>query len=106
MLAVIQTGGKQYLVSPGDEIEIEKIKTKKEGDEVVFKDVLLMEKRNKVELGAPLLKGAQVQGKIVEEGRGEKIDVIKYKSKTRYLVKKGHRQPYMKVKIEELEKKK
>ena len=103
MIAIIKTGGKQYLVSPGDEIEIEKLKGKKEGDEIVFEQVLLVQKQNKLEIGTPFVEGAKVTGKIVAEGKGKKITILKYKPKTRYTVKKGHRQPFMKVKILKIE---
>jgi len=103
MLAVIKTGGKQYLVSPEDEIKIEKIKGKKKGDEIVFKDILLVEKGKKIEIGNPFIKDAKVIGKIIEEKRTKKITNLKYKAKTRYKVKKGFRQPYIKVKIEKID---
>lgn len=98
MLAVIRTGGKQYLVFPGQTIEIEKI-DQEEGSEIVFSEVLLLEKNKKVEIGAPTLKQAKVIGKILKQGKGEKKIVFKYKPKKRYKVKKGHRQPYTLVEI-------
>ena len=98
MLAVIKTGGKQYLVSPGQKIKIEKV-NKKEGKEITFKDVLLVEKRNKIEIGNPLVKGVKVVGKVLKHGKAKKIIVFKYKAKTRYKVKKGHRQPFTEVEI-------
>ena len=98
MFAVIRTGGKQYLVSPGDKIKIEKL-DKKEGKEITFSDVLLLEKRSKLEIGNPKVKGAKVVGKILKQGKGKKIIVFKYKPKTRYKVKKGHRQPFTEVEI-------
>lgn len=98
MFAVIRTGGKQYLVSPGDKIKIEKL-DKEEGKEVTFTDVLLLEKRSKLEIGNPKVKGAKVVGKILKQGKGKKIIIFKYKPKTRYKVKKGHRQPYTEVEI-------
>ena len=103
MLAVIKTGGKQYLVKPGDEIKIEKVKDKKEGDKIIFDQVLLLEKSRKVSLGNPYIKGAKVIGKIIQEGKNKKITILKYKPKTRYKVKKGHRQLFMKIKIEKIE---
>ena len=103
LLAIIKTGGKQYIVKPGDKIEIERIKDKKEGDDVVFDEVLLLEKGNKVEIGMPLVKGVKVAGKIVEEFKDKKKLVFKYKSKTRYKVKQGHRQKLMKVEIGKIE---
>jgi len=103
MLAVIKTGGKQYLVSPGDKIKIEKI-NKKEGNEVTFKDVLLVKKNRKVEVGTPMVKGAKVVGKIISQGKGKKVIVFKYRSKTRYKKKKGHRQPFTEIEITKIEK--
>ena len=98
MLAVIKTGGKQYLVSPGQKIKIEKI-DKKEGSEITFNEVLLLEKQKKLEIGTPFLKGVKVVGKVLGQGRGEKIIVFKYKPKKRYKVKKGHRQSFTEVEI-------
>lgn len=102
MLAIIKTGGKQYIVKPDDKIRIEKIE-KKEGDEVSFVEVLLVEKNKKVEIGTPLVKGAKVLGKVLKQGRDEKVSTVKYKSKVRYTVRKGHRQPFTEVKITKIE---
>jgi len=102
MLAIIKTGGKQYLVSPGDKIKIEKI-DKKEGKDIVFKEVLLVEKNRKVEIGSPLVKGAKVIGKVLKQGKGKKIIVFKYKPKKRYKKKKGHRQLFTEVEIVKIE---
>ena len=101
-LAVIKTGGKQYLVSPSQKIKIEKIEGK-EGKEVIFKNVLLLEKNKKVEIGNPLIKGAKVIGKIISQGKDKKKIVFKWKAKTRYKVKKGHRQPFTEVEILKIE---
>jgi len=101
MLAVIETGGKQYLVSPGDKIKIEKL-DKKEGDKVTFSDVLLVEKNGKAKLGTPKVEGAKVEGKVLKQGKGEKIIVFKYKPKKRQKTKKGHRQPFTEVEIEKI----
>jgi large subunit ribosomal protein L21 len=98
MLAVIKTGGKQYLVAPGDKIKIEKL-NKKEGAEITFSDVLLLEKNKKIEIGAPQLKDVKVVGKVLRKGKAEKVIIFKYKSKKRYKVKKGHRQPFSEVEI-------
>jgi len=98
MLAVIKTGGKQYLVSPGQKIKIEKL-DKKEGSEITFNEVLLLEKQRKLEIGAPLVKGIKVTGKILKQGKGKKIIIFKYKAKKRYKVKKGHRQLFTEVEI-------
>lgn len=98
MLAVIKTGGKQYLVKPGDKIKVEKL-DKKEGQEIVFSDVLLVEKNKKVEIGCPKVKDAKVEAKVLSQGKGDKIIVFKYKSKKRYKRKIGHRQPYTEIEI-------
>jgi len=102
MLAVIKTGGKQYKVSPKDKIKIEKL-DKKEGEEITFKEVLLVEKSNKLQIGDPLVKGAKVLAKVLKQGRGNKIIIFKYKPKTRYKKKTGHRQPYTEVEITKIE---
>ncbi|MDP2864288.1 MAG: 50S ribosomal protein L21 [bacterium] len=102
MLAIIKTGGKQYLVKPGDKIKIEKI-DKKEGSEITFNEVLLLEKGKKMDIGCPLIKGAKVIGKILSQGKGKKVIIFKYKPKTRYKVKKGHRQPLTEIEITKIE---
>jgi len=102
--AVIQTGGKQYKVSPGAEIKIEKLvkgKTEhKEGDKVVFDKVLLVDNGTDTTIGTPFIDKAQVTGTITKISRAPKVVVIKYKQKSRYFKKNGHRQPYYQVKIE------
>ena len=98
MLAVIKTGGKQYLVKKGDKIKIEKLEGK-EGSEINFTDVLLLEKDKKVEIGKPVIKDAKVVAKILEQGKGKKIIIFKYKAKTRYKKKTGHRQPFTEVEV-------
>jgi large subunit ribosomal protein L21 len=98
MLAIIKTGGKQYLVEPKGKIKIEKIKGE-QGKEISFKDVLLVEKNKKLEIGAPFVKGALVSGKILSQGKGKKVIAFKYKSKARRKTKKGHRQLFTEVEI-------
>jgi large subunit ribosomal protein L21 len=102
MIAVIETGGKQYLVEPGKRINIEKIE-KKEGEEVEFSKVLLVEKDGKLKIGNPYVEGAKVVGKIIKQGKQKKITILKYKRKTRYKVKRGHRQPFTRVEILRIE---
>ncbi len=102
MLAIIKTGGKQYKVAPGDKIKIEKI-DKKEGSEITFKEVLLVEKNRKLDIGTPFVKGAKVVGKILSQGKGKKVIVFKYKPKTRYKKKAGHRQLFTEVEITKIE---
>ena len=97
MYAIIATGGKQYRVSEGDVIYIEKIDA--QGDSTVSFDVLLMGNDGDVKIGTPVVEGVKVEGKVVGQIRGEKIVVYKYKSKKNYRRKQGHRQPYTKVEI-------
>lgn len=102
MLAVIETGGKQYLISPKQKIKIEKIKDVKEGDEITFDKVLLIvDDKGDVKIGQPYISGTKIIAKCEESGRSKKIIVFRYRHKTRYKKKKGHRQPFMKVLIKE-----
>ena len=103
MFAVIRTGGKQYLVSPGDKVKIEKL-DKEEGKEINFTDVLLLEKNNKLEIGDPKVKGAKVIAKLIKQDKAKKIIILKYKPKTRYKKKTGHRQPFTEIEILKIEK--
>jgi len=110
--AVIKTGGKQYKVSKGDSLRVEKIKTPtksgqakkelKEGDKVSFDEVLLTDDGKKTEIGNPTIKGSKVEAKIEKIGKAKKIDVIRYRSKSRHFVKKGHRQPFFQIKIDSI----
>ena len=97
MYAIIATGGKQYRVSEGDVIYIEKIDAEV-GSTVSF-DVLLLGNEGDVKVGTPVVEGVKVEGKVDAQIRGEKIIVFKYKSKKNYRRKQGHRQPYTKVEI-------
>ena len=98
--AVIETGGKQHIVYPGLIIKISKLDGKMEaGKKVTFDNVLVVDDGKTAKVGTPTIKGAKVEGEFIEEGRDKKIMVIKYKSKSRYFVKRGHRQDFMKVKI-------
>lgn len=101
--AVIATGGKQYTVSKGDVIAIEKLSdTHKEGDKVTFDKVLLMDNGKDTTIGTPYIAKAAVTATITEIGRAPKITVVHYKQKSRYYKKNGHRQPFFKVKIDAL----
>lgn len=98
--AVIQTGGKQYKVAIGEFHRFEKIIGEfKVGDKITFDKVLLVDDGSNTTIGMPYIKDASVEGELVEIGRSKKVIVIKYKSKVREFKKKGHRQPYFKVKI-------
>lgn len=101
--AVIQTGGKQYLVKEGQSLKIEKIVGVK-GDKMAFDKVLLIANDDGTEakVGKPLVAGAKVEAEILEQGRGDKVMIIKYKRKVRYHRRKGHRQDFTKVKIVKL----
>ena len=97
MYAIIATGGKQYRVSEGDVIYIEKIDA--QVDSTVSFDVMLVENEGEVKVGTPVVEGVKVEGKVVGQIRGEKIIVFKYKAKKNYRRKQGHRQQYTKVEI-------
>ena len=98
--AVIKTGGKQYKVSKGDSIKIEKLSdTAKVGDKVSFEEVLLVDNGKDTTIGMPFIKGAKVEATVEEIGKLPTVTVIHYKQKSRYFKKNGHRQPFFKVKI-------
>lgn len=101
--AVIRTGGKQYLISPGQKLKIEKLDAK-EGDTISFDQILLIGGEKDAEIGTPLLKGVRVEAKVLFQGRAKKVIVFKYHSKTRYRKKKGHRQSFTEVEIRKISK--
>src|SRR5574344_781080 len=101
--AVIKTGGKQYKVSNGDYIKIEKLSdTAKIGDKVTFEEVLVVDNGKDTTIGTPYIKGARVEATIEEIGKLPTVTVIHYKQKSRYFKKNGHRQPFFKVKIDSI----
>ncbi len=102
MYAIIETGGKQYRVQEGDVISVEKLGLA-EGDNVEFDKILVYSDGNDVKVGSPVIENAKVAGSVVENGKGDKVIIFKYKSKKDYRKKRGHRQPYTKVKIEKIE---
>ena len=102
MYAVIATGGKQYRVSEGDVIFVEKLAGEVD-ESLVFNDVLTVVNDGDVKIGAPFLDGAKVTAKVLQQGKDKKILVYKYKSKANYRRRQGHRQPYTKVSIEKIE---
>lgn len=96
--AIVKTGGKQYKVSVGEKLTIEKVAPQADGT-VVFDEVLLVEDGGTVKVGTPLVAGAVVTAKLVKQGRERKVIVFKYHSKARYKKKKGHRQHFTEVEI-------
>lgn len=104
MYAVIQTGGKQYRVEPGKTVVVESLPGDK-GAQVVFDQVLLVSSGDgaNVNVGKPTVSGAKVTGEIVEQGRGEKLVVFKFRRRKNYVRRNGHRQNYTAVKIAEIQ---
>ena len=102
MYAIIKTGGKQYRVAEGDVITIEKLDAEANAA-VTFDEVLTVVNDGDVKVGAPLVDGAKVTGTVLEQGKAKKILVFKYKAKSNYRRRQGHRQPFTKVSIEKIE---
>ncbi|MDP2676593.1 MAG: 50S ribosomal protein L21 [bacterium] len=102
VFAVFATGGKQYIAEKGKKIKIEKITTPGKKGSVEFDKVLLVEDSKNVTLGTPYVAGAKVVAEITGEGRNKKITVIRFKSKTRYHKKKGHRQPFTEITVKDI----
>jgi large subunit ribosomal protein L21 len=101
MYAVIQTGGKQYRVAPGDTLTVEKLPGNV-GDSVEFGEVLMLSKDGSLAVGKPVIQGAKVTGKIVEHGRGEKLVVYKFRRRKNYRLRNGHRQNYTSIQISDV----
>jgi large subunit ribosomal protein L21 len=101
MYAIVETGGKQYKVSVGQSIEVEKLPVAV-GQTVEITNVLLLAENGEVVVGSPIIEGAKVRATVVEQGRGRKIIVFKFKSGNRYQRKRGHRQSYTRLRIEEI----
>ena len=97
MYAIITAGNKQYRVSQGDVIYIDKVN--QENDSTISFDALLIENNGEIKVGSPIVEGAKVEGKVVAQVKGEKIMIYKYKSKKNYHRRQGHRQPYTNVEI-------
>ncbi len=102
MYAIIKTGGKQYMVSEGDVLTIEKLDAES-GAKVLFEEVLAVGNNGELQIGNPVVGGAKVEATVMENGRGKKIIVFKYKPKKDYRKKQGHRQPYTRVRIEKID---
>ena len=101
MYAIIETGGKQYRVQEGDVITVEKLNVEA-GDKVELDKVLILSDADGLKVGKPYIEGARVIGEAVENGKGKKVIIFKYKAKKDYRKKQGHRQPYTMLKIESL----
>ncbi len=102
MYAIVNTGGKQYRVAPGDTLRVEYLPAD-EGDLVEIEDVrMLSDDDGNVTIGAPAVAGAKVTAEVVAQGRGKKIIVFKYKAKTRYRRKNGHRQNYTELRVTDI----
>ncbi len=98
MYAIIKTGGKQYRVSEGETLQVEKLNAEV-GAEYVFDEVLTVVNDADVKIGKPVVEGAKVVAKVVEHGKADKIMVFKYKAKSNYRKRQGHRQPFTTVEI-------
>jgi len=101
MYAVIRTGGKQYRVKPGDTIDVEKL-PHEVGDEIEFNEVLLVANGSGAQIGQPLVKGAKVKATVTRQAKGRKVIIFKYRSSKRYRRKRGHRQHYTRLRIDEI----
>lgn len=96
--AIIETGGKQYKVQPGQKLKIEKLE-QKSGDNFSFDKILLVADDENVKVGTPYVEGARVEAKVLRQDKHKTVIVFKYHSKTRYRKKKGHRQQFTEVQI-------
>ena len=99
--AVVETGGKQYRVAPGDTVDVELLASD-EGAEITLDRVLLVAAEDGVKVGTPVVEGAKVRAQVVAHDRGDKIVVFKYKNKVRSRRKTGHRQGYTRLQIQEI----
>jgi len=101
MYAVIETGGKQYRVSKGDVIKVEKLNAEV-GSAIEFDKVLAVGNDGEIQAGTPYISGLSISGKVLEHGKADKVIIFKYKAKKDYRKKQGHRQPYTMIQIEGL----
>lgn len=98
--AIVEAGGKQYIVAVGDQLKVEKMSNDvKVGDTIELDTVLAMDNGSEAKVGTPYVSGAKIKAKVLEIAKDKKVQVIKYKQKSRYFVKQGHRQTLMKVEI-------
>lgn len=102
MKAVIQTGGKQYLVTEGQALDVEKLELAEGATLDLDPLMVAQDDGSNPQFGTPMVQGAKVVAKIVEHGRGKKVSIVKYKPKSRYRRHNGHRQPFTKILIEKI----
>ena len=102
MYAVIQSGGKQYRVSPGEEVKLEKLQGEV-GDPIAFDKVMVVSDGENIKIGKPYLENTSVVGRLTHHGKGRKVLVLKFKRRKGYRRKKGHRQQFSMVKIEDIQ---
>jgi large subunit ribosomal protein L21 len=99
-IAIIETGGKQYLVTQDTVLNVEKLDgVSEKGDKITFDKVLLVDDGSETKVGTPYVVGAKVSAELIQEGRAPKVTIIRYRQKSRYFKKRGHRQPFAKVRI-------
>ena len=101
-LAVIQSGGKQYVVKENDVIDVEIVKNLKKDDKFSFNEVLLKKDNKGIKIGKPYLKNTKVEAVVIDTVKGDKVNILKFKAKSRYRKRIGHRQNYLRVKIEKI----
>lgn len=101
MYAVIKTGGKQYRVSPGDTIDVEKL-SHKVGEQIELDEVLLVANGSEAKIGQPRVEGARVKATVTRQAKDRKVIIYKYRPSKRYRRKKGHRQHYTRLRIDEI----
>jgi large subunit ribosomal protein L21 len=101
MYAVVRTGGKQYRVSPGDTIDVEKL-PHKVGEQIELDEVLLVANGSGTRVGQPLVEGARVKATVTRQTKGPKVVIFKYRPSKRYRRKKGHRQDYTRLRVDEI----
>ncbi len=101
MYAIIRSGGKQYKISEGMKVKLEKFPAQ-DGDEIDIREVLAINNGEQVFIGTPYVEGAYIHGKVISQGRAKKVIAFKYKRRKDYKVKKGHRQPYTELFVEKI----
>jgi large subunit ribosomal protein L21 len=101
MYAVVVTGGKQYRVSPGDRLRVEKLEAA-EGDSISLEQVLMVVDGDDIRIGAPVLEGGKVTAEVKTHGRGDKVEIIKFRRRKHHMKRQGHRQAYTELEITDI----